>query len=148
METCKNVATSRNGAAVEDPNTLRDNGDDELLTDAEVETKPTVTTFVDHIRGARKSDFVNNFCAAWRTVRPRSNGIWEGLRAIIIIESALTRWKRDDLHRRVDWNGRCQTNHVVTGLHAGRCGGSGADIAWIGRRIDSGAGIVRLSCRL
>jgi len=92
MQPCKNVATSRNGAAVEDPNTLRDNGDDELLTDAEVETKPTVTTFVDHVRGARKSDFVNNFCAAWRTVRPRSNGRWEGLRAIIIVESALTRW--------------------------------------------------------
>jgi hypothetical protein len=92
MQPHKNVATPRNGAAVEDPNTLRDNGDDELLTDAEVETKRTVTTFVDDIRGARNSDFVNNFGAAWRTVRPRSNGIWEGLRAIMIVEGALTRW--------------------------------------------------------
>ena len=54
-----------------------------LLTDAEVEAKPTVKAVFDDIRATRKSDFVNNF---WRGLANQPEVLertWSAVKAVM-----------------------------------------------------------------
>jgi AhpD family alkylhydroperoxidase len=78
-----------------------------LLTDAEVEAKPTVKAVFDDIRATRKSDFVNNF---WRGLANDSallKRTWEGVKAIMMVEGALDPLVREMIYIAVSTANGC-----------------------------------------
>lgn len=78
-----------------------------LLIHAEVEAKPTVKAVFDDIRATRKSDFVNNSGAAWRTIRALLKRTWEGLKAIMMVEGALDPLVREMIYIAVSTANGC-----------------------------------------
>ena len=78
-----------------------------LLTDAEVEAKPTVKAVFDDIRATRKSDFVNNFWRGLVNDPALLKRTWEGLKAIMMVEGALDPLVREMIYIAVSTANGC-----------------------------------------
>jgi AhpD family alkylhydroperoxidase len=78
-----------------------------LLTDAEVEAKPTVKTVFDDIRATRKSDFVNNFWRGLANDPALLKRTWEGVKAIMMVEGALDPLMREMIYIAVSTANGC-----------------------------------------
>ena len=78
-----------------------------LLTDAEVEAKPTVKAVFDDIRATRKSDFVNNFWRGLANDPILLKRTWEGLKAIMMVEGALDPLVREMIYIAVSTANGC-----------------------------------------
>jgi AhpD family alkylhydroperoxidase len=78
-----------------------------LLTDAEVEAKPTVKAVFDDIRATRKSDFVNNFWRGLANDPALLKRTWEGLKAIMMVEGALDPLVREMIYIAVSTANGC-----------------------------------------
>ena len=78
-----------------------------LLTDAEVEAKPTVKTVFDDIRATRKSDFVNNFWRGLANDPVLLKRTWEGLKAIMMVEGTLDPLVREMIYIAVSTANGC-----------------------------------------
>jgi AhpD family alkylhydroperoxidase len=78
-----------------------------LLTDAEVEAKPTVKAVFDDIRVTRKSDFVNNFWRGLANDPALLKRTWEGLKAIMMVEGALDPLVREMIYIAVSTANGC-----------------------------------------
>jgi AhpD family alkylhydroperoxidase len=78
-----------------------------LLTDAEVEAKPTVKAVFDDIRVTRKSDLVNNFWRGLANDPALLKRTWEGLKAIMMVEGALDPLVREMIYIAVSTANGC-----------------------------------------
>lgn len=61
-----------------------------LLSDAEAETNPAVKAVFDDIRATRKTDFINNFWRGLANDPVTLKRTWEGLKAVMTGETALS----------------------------------------------------------
>src|SRR5271170_136566 len=78
-----------------------------LLTDAEVEARPTVKAVFDDICTTRKSDFVNNFWRGLANDPALLKRTWEGLKAIMMVEGALDPLVREMIYIAVSTANGC-----------------------------------------
>ena len=79
----------------------------QLLTDSEVEAKPTVKAVFDDIRATRKSDFVNNFWRGLANDPALLKRTWEGLKAVMMAEGALDPLVREMIYIAVSTANGC-----------------------------------------
>jgi AhpD family alkylhydroperoxidase len=78
-----------------------------LLTDAQVETRPAVKAVFDDIRATRKSDFVNNFWRGLANDPALLQRTWEGLKAVMSVEGALDPLVREMIYIAVSTANGC-----------------------------------------
>jgi AhpD family alkylhydroperoxidase len=78
-----------------------------LLTNAEVEAKPSVKAVFDDIRATRKSDFVNNFWRGLGNDPVLLKRTWEAVKAIMMVDGALDPLVREMIYIAVSTANGC-----------------------------------------